>query len=239
MSDRVGISEVHITPLMERACKATLLVHKAAQLLPEDSSMRHEIERESLRFLSLLCTCSRSDQHQRLAVFECADRFCEQLKTVPLTAPSLSLLNVGRLALVYNMICKSFPLEEGEHISASASRTTAVERRNPRKPIQQTKENIAIPRPLSERQQLILHYLRNHSTAQLKELLLHFPILSEKTVRNDLLVLCENRFIERVGVAPRSFYRCTEHAESFIYDTASIAIDTEQKFAHAEVDVFA
>jgi len=59
---------------------------------------------------------------------------------------------------------------------------------------------------LPDRQRHIFILMREQKQATLKDICKLFPNLSEKTVRNDLNVLCERRLIQRLGVAPRSYY---------------------------------
>lgn len=59
---------------------------------------------------------------------------------------------------------------------------------------------------LPDRQRHIFILMREKRRSSLKEICQLFPGLSEKTIRNDLNVLCERGLIQRVGVAPRSYY---------------------------------
>lgn len=58
----------------------------------------------------------------------------------------------------------------------------------------------------SNRQRRILDFLTLRRRAQLKEVLQLFPDVSEKTIRNDLSLLCQQGQLRRIGMAPRSHY---------------------------------
>lgn len=72
------------------------------------------------------------------------------------------------------------------------------------------------PTPLSDRQRDILQLVGSKQRFRLKELLVHFPHLSEKTVRNDLAVLCEYGILARKGKAPRSYYEVAKSPATVI-----------------------
>ncbi len=59
---------------------------------------------------------------------------------------------------------------------------------------------------LPDRQRHIFILMRERKQASLKDICRLFPNLSEKTLRNDLNMLVERKLINRVGVAPRSYY---------------------------------
>ena len=59
---------------------------------------------------------------------------------------------------------------------------------------------------LPDRQRHIFILMREKRRSSLKEICQVFPNLSEKTIRNDLNILCDKGLIQRVGVAPRSYY---------------------------------
>ena len=59
---------------------------------------------------------------------------------------------------------------------------------------------------LPDRQRHIFILMREKRRSSLKEICQVFPNLSEKTIRNDLNILCERGLIQRVGVAQRSYY---------------------------------
>lgn len=56
------------------------------------------------------------------------------------------------------------------------------------------------------RQRRILDFFTLRRRAPLKEVLQLFPDVSEKTIRNDLSLLCQQGQLRRVGLAPRSHY---------------------------------
>ncbi len=61
---------------------------------------------------------------------------------------------------------------------------------------------------VSHRQSLISEKIRQSGNTTPKELLIHFPNVSERTLRYDLQKLCDRGVIERVGNAgPRTSYR--------------------------------
>lgn len=61
----------------------------------------------------------------------------------------------------------------------------------------------------NDRQKRLLDFFALRRRAQLKDLLALFPDISEKTVRNDLAMLCRSGQLRRVGLAPRSHYVLT------------------------------
>ena len=73
-------------------------------------------------------------------------------------------------------------------------------------------------RPLSDRQQSIISFAKEKKVFKLRDLDCVFPALSEKTIRNDLVALCDHGFIERKGTPPQSHYRIVEHAVNVLWD---------------------
>lgn len=61
----------------------------------------------------------------------------------------------------------------------------------------------------NDRQKRILDFFALRRRAQLKDILVLFPGISEKTIRNDLSLLCKVGNLRRVGLAPRSHYILT------------------------------
>lgn len=59
---------------------------------------------------------------------------------------------------------------------------------------------------LNERQRRLIGFFKNNGSARLKELTGMFPDVSEKTIRNDLKVLCGKNFLRLNGRAPQSYY---------------------------------
>jgi len=59
---------------------------------------------------------------------------------------------------------------------------------------------------LNNRQQHLIGFFKNNGSARLKEITKIFPDVSEKTIRNDLKVLCQKQFLKLNGRAPQSFY---------------------------------
>jgi len=62
---------------------------------------------------------------------------------------------------------------------------------------------------LNTRQEKILTFMQGTRKSGLKDILRLFNGVGEKTIRNDLNVLCANGKLQRYGTAPRSFYVLT------------------------------
>lgn len=58
----------------------------------------------------------------------------------------------------------------------------------------------------NNRQQQLIGFFKNNNSARLKEITRIFPDVSEKTIRNDLKVLCEKHLLQLNGKAPQSYY---------------------------------
>ncbi len=59
---------------------------------------------------------------------------------------------------------------------------------------------------LNGRQQQLVGFFKDNGSARLRELTKLFPDVSEKTIRNDLKVLCEKHLLRFNGKAPQSYY---------------------------------
>lgn len=75
-----------------------------------------------------------------------------------------------------------------------ASKMVVIEKSNPGRVL------------VSIRQKKILDRITEATHARLKEILVDFPGMSEKTIRNDLKVLCEKRLVQFNGKPPQSYY---------------------------------
>ena len=71
---------------------------------------------------------------------------------------------------------------------------------------EKTNAAVFLQRPFTERQKQILNYFTLNTKLQLKHILKDFQQISEKTVRNDLKVLCQSNIIKRTGQGKASFY---------------------------------
>lgn len=195
---------------VEKVRKLTELVSRVTSLLPEDSQLRLDLQRESVAFFSHVSLAVKGTLAiSREKISENLNKICICLYALK-QEPSLQGLQADLFEAAYSRFRDYFG-DTGEKYAPSDVRSG----NNGEEEMPPFPEHRA-PSPLSERQKFMLGFAAKQSRFQLKELITHFPSLSEKTVRNDLLVLCEHGFVERKGVAPRSFYQVSRHAELYI-----------------------
>ncbi len=111
----------------------------------------------------------------------------------------------GQLNLIKEEHCRA--LRNG--LLIFKSRIVLLVNEPPKAAPMERKEAVKKPETtLSERQGKIMKYFEEHEQSKLAELLEIFPEVSDKTIRNDLLVLAELGKIKREGsMGSGSFYR--------------------------------
>ena len=208
---------------MEIVRKLTLLVHKATEVLDSQDPLRQTLRRDSVTFFSHLDLCDKGTKELDIPkVCACAASIAGYLELLE-NHKACARVKVGMLAKLY--------LKIAERLRTNKSSRSAPERKQPEtsrgdigifmpKTTIRTESkpsfvaSVATRSELTERQRFMLAFASKNKSFQLKDLSIHFPSLSEKTIRNDLVVLCEQRCLERRGVPPRSYYQFVHGAEA-------------------------
>ncbi len=224
---------------IEKIKKLTLLVQNVLDFVEGQDSLRADLHRESVAFFSNTNLASKEALSvSPEALLKNLDNICGYLGFVR-QLPCLKDVKVDILEASYKGIAEHLASLLGgaaSHVSdlPSNAHHEISEKSNTAdlsdRILSKAQKDLA-PNPLSDRQQFILRFAGSHKKFQLKELISHFPSLSEKTIRNDLLALCDHGLVQRYGKAPRSYYEITVHAES-------VSCGTEQILEHTESFVF-
>lgn len=226
MSDSEGATNSILGKIsIKKVQRLTLAVHKVTDFLVEGDVLRETLGRESVTFFSHVQLASNGSLVSPSAVLvDNIRRICGLLNNAR-DFPALRKVNIDILIGIYDAICKTL--------------AGAPEDKTNNQPLQQqnTLSITHAPSPLSDRQQFILHFAGSHKQFQLRELIEHFPSLSEKTIRNDLVILCEHRLVQRFGVAPRSYYQVMHDAESGENGAEAYSMRAEYIKEHAEAPI--
>ncbi|MDP3963586.1 MAG: hypothetical protein Q8Q39_03760 [bacterium] len=207
--------------------KLTLLVHKATELLDSQDPIRQALRRQSVALFSHIDLADKGTKEIDTAnARTCAAGISGYLELLQDHA-SLRNIRISKLAKMYLNLANHFTSEKVTAASGNkqgiapqvvnvqrsekASLAAKPERLTQVKASPEAEEPSA--RALTERQKFMLAFAEKHPSFPLKELATHFPSLSEKTIRNDLAVLCDSGYLERCGTPPRSYYRLLRNAE--------------------------
>lgn len=202
--------------LVERVKKLTLLVQRITELLDDADPLRAELRRTSVAFFSQISLIAKDGLPESPQVVRnTLKQVCSCLKKTSYL-PALRGVRVDVLEKSYGLFQEYLPSSDHKNVR----KETLVEVKSD-----------SIPAPLNDRQKYILEFAIKHQKFQLKDIAEHFPSFSEKTIRNDLLVLCDHCFISRFGIAPRSYYGVVNGTESVMNGAA---LDSQ----HTEVPVF-
>lgn len=214
--------------IREEAFKLTLLTYKAASLLPENEPLRHQMQKHVLAFLAVLYAPTPVSLWGA-ALMESFGRLEVCIKMVS-GLPSYAHIHFGELDNAYTAIFNMMNLQSKGHeatqVPIKRENRYSFEQEGDRS-VQKNTEQVGQKKPLSDRQKFILQFAESHNRFQLKDITTHFPSCSEKTIRNDLLVLCGHGYVDRVGVAPRSYYEVTRGAVLPSYNAEPIRIGME------------
>jgi len=236
---------------IEKVKKLTLAVQKVTDLLAQSEPIGEDLRRESVTFFSHLNLSGKGIfQASDKTLKESLAKICACLQLLK-HAPVLKGVRMDLLEQAYASL--SHDLSPVSPSVRPTSRMPQVipdpkaqkgevpfevrlpENKVPSKSVEAPRKAnpTVLPARLSERQELIVRFAKNHPQFALKELLVHFPSLSEKTVRNDLVVLCDRGLIGRFGVAPRSYYKFIG-AVGGNFRAETSASGTELPYSYAE-----
>ncbi|MDO8558539.1 MAG: DeoR family transcriptional regulator [bacterium] len=252
-------NQVLVNISVDKVKRLTLLLQKVLELLDEHEPLRTDISRESVSFFSHVSLASKGTlPASQKALLESLEKICNYLELAE-HLPAFKDISIDILKSLYvgisRRLAEDVPMVEAEEKNPASPRFQTVSRRDGQGQHEEKilhkqagrssffqksrKTNLILdkpekhlaPSPLSDRQQFMLRFASSRKKFQLKELISHFPSLSEKTIRNDLLALCEHGLVRRFGIAPRSYYEVSVHAEVSMHNT-------EHVFNHAESVVF-
>jgi len=231
----------HSILIRKKALALTLLAYKAADLLPKEESLRHDIKKYALSLLGAIYTL--------LPLGEALAKIFGGLDACLHVAGSFSkydFIDFKMLRNAYSIIyravmCpeesdsdKAKPVSVRAHVYGASGQTS--KEKDSGSAIEKTKPTGSL-KSLPDRQRLILQFAKFKNRFQLKDLMAEFPSYSEKTIRNDLGMLCERRLVGRFGIAPRSYYEVTHHAVIQDYRMERMRIGAETTIAGSKTSV--
>lgn len=197
----------------------TLAIYRVTDRFPKEEALRHQIrEAASLileDFVFYITLRARNVVGKRDELMKVSARIKALLSLFQIARSQnfVSELNFDILEWEYNQMfeaCESELAHTHDERETSRSRGEGSVEEGIRKITAgfRPKESIGeVIENLTDRQKYVLGVLKNNGkTARLKEIVQHFPGLSEKTVRNDLKVLCEKNLLSLNGRAPQSYY---------------------------------
>jgi hypothetical protein len=236
----------------EKAQKLAMVIYKITDLLDDQEPLRQDLRRESVALFSQLNLAAKGvydsparslEQNlQRIIASICILKGLDAMKNIRLDILEKSY---QEMASEIEKIPQELVMEKP--ISASV-KTGGFETSNRNDVVVAAKDNKKEPNihgtvrmlsretppakeepSLTDRQQFVLRFAITHRRFQLKELSAHFPSLSEKTIRNDLLALCDYGLVRRFGIAPRSYYQVMPDAAKYVSDAEAFVGSTEIK----------
>lgn len=201
----------------EGAEKLTLAVYRLTRVFPQDEPLRLKLREVALTI------AVRTKQLQNPA----AEEALEEMFTLLAIASAEGLAKKENFTLLrqcYEKLKTSLLNPPEPNPSAipesrvEAGKTNKEEETAGDMPVRpsQNKERLARSgaenKTLNARQKKIIQYFRNRELFQLREVRALFEGYSQKTIRNDLKMLCRMGILNREGVGTVSFYRVTDRA---------------------------